>query len=195
MNRTAKTVRDTSETKVAVELDLDGTGRHDVSTGVPFLNHMLELLARHSLVDLDIRATGDTDVDDHHTVEDVGLVVGSCIGRALGDHRGIRRYGSALVPMDDALAQVAIDLGGRPFLVYDVKCPRERIKSFDVRLVEEFFRALATEARMNLHVRVLYGDEPHHVLESVFKGFARALREAVERDPREAGIPSSKGLL
>lgn len=195
MNRTAKITRDTRETRITVELDLDGTGKHAISTGVPFLNHMLELFSRHSLIDLTVEATGDTDVDDHHTVEDIGLVLGSCIGQALGDHKGIRRYGSILLPMDDSLSQIAIDLSGRPYLVYDVKCPHEFLKTFDVQLVEEFFRALMTEAKMNLHIHSLYGNETHHILESVFKGFARALRMAVEPDPRDQGIPSSKGVL
>ena len=195
MNRTAKITRNTRETQITVELDLDGTGKHSISTGVPFLNHMLELLSRHSLIDLTVQATGDTDVDDHHTVEDIGIVIGDCLNEALGDHKGIRRYGFMLLPMDDSLSQIAIDLSGRPYLVYDVKCPHEFLKTFDVQLVEEFFRALMTQARMNLHIHCLYGNETHHILESVFKGFARSLRMAVEKDPRDQGIPSSKGVL
>ena len=195
MNRTAKITRNTRETQIVAELDLDGTGKHSISTGVPFLNHMLELFSRHSLIDLNVRATGDTDVDDHHTVEDIGIVLGDCINEALGDRKGIRRYGFMLLPMDDSLSQIAIDLSGRPYLVYDVKCPHEFLKTFDVQLVEEFFRALMTQARMNLHIHSLYGNETHHILESVFKGFARSLRMAVEKDPRDQGIPSSKGVL
>jgi len=185
----------TRETDIAVTLDLDGTGRCTVATGMPFLDHMLELLGRHALLDLTIRARGDLPVDYHHTVEDLGLVLGTCLDRALGDRKGIRRYGWCLLPMDESLSQVALDLGGRPFLVYAVANRTRRIRDFDVRLVEEFFRALAVQARMNLHIRHLYGDEVHHAFESVFKGFARALRQAVERDPREKGVPSSKGRI
>ncbi len=193
--RKARLERNTRETKIKVELDLDGTGRNAISTGIPFLNHMMEIFSRHSLIDLDISAVGDLDVDDHHTVEDLGLVLGTCIDQALGDRRGIRRYGFMLLPMDESLCQVAVDLGGRPFMVFNVNNPRKKIKTFDVRLVEEFFRALMTQARMNLHINHLYGDEVHHAYESVFKAFARAMRMAVEIDPREGGVPSSKGVI
>ena len=193
--RKARLERNTRETKIKVELDLDGTGRNSISTGIPFLNHMMEIFSRHSLIDLDISAVGDLDVDDHHTVEDLGLVLGTCIDQALGDRRGIRRYGFMLLPMDESLCQVAVDLGGRPFMVFNVNNARKKIKTFDVRLVEEFFRALMTQARMNLHVNHLYGDEVHHAYESVFKAFARAMRMAVEIDPREGGVPSSKGVI
>ena len=193
--RKASLERNTRETKIKVELDLDGTGRNAISTGIPFLNHMMEIFSRHSLIDLDISAVGDLDVDDHHTVEDLGLVLGTCIDQALGDRRGIRRYGFMLLPMDESLCQVAVDLGGRPFMVFNVNNPRKKIKTFDVRLVEEFFRALMTQARMNLHINHLYGDEVHHAYESVFKAFARAMRMAVEIDPREGGVPSSKGVI
>ena len=193
--RTAKLERNTRETKISVSINLDGAGRHSISTGIPFLNHMLEILARHSLIDLDISAVGDLDVDDHHTVEDLGLVLGTCLDQALGDRRGIRRYGFMLLPMDESLCQVALDLGGRPYMVYNVNNGRKAIKTFDVRLVEEFFRALMTQARMNLHISHLYGDEVHHAYESVFKAFAHALRMAVETDPRESGVPSSKGVI
>ena len=193
--RTARIERNTRETQITIELDLDGSGKHSVSTGIPFLNHMLEIFARHSLIDLTIKATGDLDVDDHHTVEDIGLVLGTCIDKALGDRKGIRRYGFFLMPMDESLCQVALDLGGRPFMVYNVNNERKAIKTFDVRLVEEFFRALMTQARMNLHINHIYGDEVHHAYESVFKGFSRALRMAVEIDPRESGVPSSKGVI
>lgn len=195
MSRTATQQRKTRETAVALTIDLDGTGRAAIETGIPFLNHMLELLARHALVDIELQATGDLEVDYHHTVEDIGLVMGNCIDQALGDRSGIRRYGFSLLPMDESLCQVALDLGGRPFLVYDIANRKRRIRDFDVKLIEEFFRALATQARLNLHIRHLYGDEVHHAYESVFKGFARALRMAVERDPRETGIPSSKGTI
>ena len=195
MNRTAEITRKTRETDIALSLDLDGTGKADVSTGIPFFDHMLELFARHSLVDLSVKASGDIAVDYHHTVEDVGLVLGTALDRALGERRGIRRYGFFLLPMDEALVRVAIDLGGRPFLVYSVNCPRTHVRDFDIQLFEEFFRALAMNARLNLHAAHLYGAEAHHAAEGLFKGFARALRMAVEPDPRDAGIPSTKGAL
>jgi imidazoleglycerol-phosphate dehydratase len=156
---------------------------------------MLELFARHALVDLDVSAKGDVHVDYHHTVEDVGLVLGACLNAALGDRRGIRRYGFFLLPMDEALCEVAVDLGGRPFLVFASALKHLKVRDFEVKLLEEFFRALSVEARLNLHVRQVYGDETHHVCEAMFKGFARALRMAVECDPRETGIPSSKGTI
>ena len=193
--RQAKVVRNTRETQIEISLDLDGTGRHEISTGIPFMNHMLEIFSRHSLVDLTVKATGDTEVDDHHTMEDIGIVLGSCLDKALGDRRGIRRYGSMLLPMDESLTRVAIDISGRPYLVYKVKKDRDFIGTFDVRLVEEFFRSVAMQVKMNLHIENLYGDECHHIVESVFKAFARALREAVEPDPRDSGIPSSKGVI
>jgi imidazoleglycerol-phosphate dehydratase len=193
--RCASQHRKTRETDIAVTLDLDGTGRCKIDTGIPFVDHMLELFARHALVDLDIKATGDVAVDYHHTVEDLGLVLGTCLDQALGDRRGIRRYGSCLLPMDESLSQVAVDLGGRPFLVFGIACRKRKIRDFDVKLIEEFLRAFTIQARLNLHVQHLYGDEVHHAYESVFKGLARALRQAVEHDPRERGIPSSKGTL
>jgi imidazoleglycerol-phosphate dehydratase len=159
------------------------------------MNHMLELLGRHSLMELNIRAKGDLPVDYHHTVEDLGLALGSALDKALGVRKGIRRYGWCLMPMDDAMTEVAVDLGGRPFLVYSIVNRTRRIRDFDVRLIEEFFRAFTVQARLNLHINNRYGADPHHVFESVFKGLARALRQAVERDPRETGIPSSKGIL
>jgi imidazoleglycerol-phosphate dehydratase len=193
--RTATLHRKTRETDIAATLNLDGAGAYEIETGIPFLNHMLELFAKHALFDLKITAKGDLDVDDHHTVEDLGLVLGTCLDQALGTRAGIRRYGNILLPMDEALAQVAIDLGGRPFLVYSIAHPATFIRGFDLKLVEEFLRAFVTQAKMNLHARLLYGDEAHHAYESIFKGLARALRMAVERDPREQGIPSSKGTL
>ncbi len=195
MARSATVARKTRETDIAVTLDLDGTGRCQVETGIGFLNHMLELFARHALVDLEVKASGDVDVDYHHTVEDVGLVLGSCLNKALGERRGIRRYGFFLLPMDETLCEVALDLGGRPYLVFASAMKHMRVRDFEVKLLEEFFRALSVEARMNLHIRQVYGDEAHHVCEAVFKGFARALRVAVEPDPRESGIPSSKGTI
>lgn len=193
--RTASIERNTRETRISLSLDIDGTGKHSVHTGIPFLDHMLEIFSRHSLVDLELKAEGDTEIDDHHTMEDVGLVLGSALNAALGDRRSIRRYGSVLLPMDDALSRVAVDISGRPYLVYKVACRRDFIGRFDVRLVEEFFRAVSVEARMNLHIESIYGDETHHIVESVFKGFARAMREAAAIDPRECGIPSSKGII
>ena len=193
--RTASLARTTRETDISLTIDLDGTGRADVSTGIPFFDHMLTLLARHALFDLTLRAKGDIDVDYHHTVEDVGLLLGDALDQALGERRGIRRYGFFLLPMDEALVRVAIDLGGRPYLVWSVQCPRTHVRDFDIQLFEEFFRALAVRARMNLHAAHLYGAEAHHAAEGLFKGFARALRMAVEPDPRESGIPSSKGSL
>lgn len=193
--RTAAKSRNTRETQIDVSLNLDGTGKNEISTSIPFLDHMFELFSRHSLIDLKVKATGDREVDDHHLVEDLGLVLGDCIDAALGDRKGIRRYGFFLLPMDEALSRVAIDLSGRPYLVCEIKNDRDFIGTFDVRLLEEFFRALSTQARMNLHIKSVYGDENHHIVESVFKGLARAIRMAVEPDPRDSGVPSSKGVL
>jgi imidazoleglycerol-phosphate dehydratase len=193
--RTARIKRTTTETDISVRLNIDGVGAYAVETELPFLNHMLELLARHALIDLEIRARGDLEVDAHHTVEDLGLVLGTALDKALGTRHGIARYGWCLLPMDDALSGAAVDLGGRPYLVYHRANRARRIGTFDLRLLEEFFRAFVTQARMNLHVVNLYGDEPHHVCESMFKGVARALRMAVARDPREKGLPSSKGKI
>ena len=187
--------RNTRETQIRVELDVDGTGQYAIETGIPFFNHMLELFAKHSLFDLNLKATGDLDVDDHHTVEDVGLALGDALNAALGDRKGIERYGFALLPMDETLARVALDLGGRPYLVMEMATRRKFIRAFDLGLLEEFMRAFSTQARMNLHIAQLYGKDPHHAYESVFKGLARALRMAVRRNPREPGIPSSKGVL
>jgi len=193
--RTAAISRKTRETEIAVSLNLDGTGVYSVSTGIPFLDHMLELFSRHSLIDLNVKATGDLAVDYHHTVEDLGLVLGTCFDQALGERKGIRRYGWCQLPMDESLAEVAVDLGGRPFLVWSIANKKKKIRDFDVKLLEEFFRAFVMQAKLNLHVRHLYGDEVHHAYESVFKGFARALRAASETDPRDKGIPSSKGVI
>ncbi|MBM4144139.1 MAG: imidazoleglycerol-phosphate dehydratase HisB [Lentisphaerae bacterium] len=196
MNKRSATIRrKTRETAVTVALGLDGAGACAIETGLPFLNHMLELLGRHALLDLRVKASGDTDVDYHHLVEDIGLTMGAALNKALGARKGISRYGWAVAPMDDALSRAAVDLGGRPYLVYRVANRRRRILNFDLKLLEEFFRALATEARMNLHIENMYGDEPHHAYESVFKAAARALRMACARDPREKGVPSSKGRI
>ena len=195
-SRTADITRQTKETKVQLSLNLDGSGNTTAETGVGFFNHMLDLLGRHSLIDLTVHAEGDLDVDAHHTVEDVGIVLGQCLEKALGDKRGIYRYGHAIVPMDEALAQVAIDLSGRPAFVYHVQFKGSTIGNFDVELVNEFLKALATNAKMNLHVTVPYGDNNHHVAEAIFKATAKALRQAVSIDPRNAGgVPSTKGSL
>mgnify|MGYP001301548267 CR=1 FL=1 len=195
MARSATQARKTRETDIAVTLNLDGTGACKVETGIGFMDHMLELFARHALVDLEVKAVGDVNVDYHHTVEDLGLVIGSCLNAALGERRGIRRYGFFQLPMDEALCEVALDLGGRPFLVFASAMKHMKVRDFEVKLLEEFFRALTVEGRMNVHIRQVYGDEAHHVCEAMFKGFARALRMAVEGDPRETGIPSSKGTI
>lgn len=194
-DRTASRKRTTRETDIDIELNLDGVGESASSTGIGFFDHMLELFARHSLIDLKVSCKGDLHVDYHHTVEDVGLAIGECLNDALGTRKGITRYGHALLPMDDAFSRVALDLGGRPYLVFDIDHEAKAIRDFDLLLFKEFFRALVTQARMNLHVAQLYGEDPHHAYESVFKGFARAMRMAVAIDPREPGIPSSKGSL
>lgn len=193
--RTASRKRQTRETDIALTLNLDGSGATDINTGVGFLDHMLELLTKHALLDLTVHATGDLHVDDHHTVEDVGIVLGEALNEALGDRKGIRRYGHCLLPMDEALARVALDLGGRPFLVYQIDHPATHIKDFDLQLLEEFWRALTTQARMNLHIAQLYGKDVHHAHEAVFKGFAKALDHAKQHDPRVQGVPSSKNLI
>ncbi len=193
--RSAQLTRRTGETKVQLSLNLDGAGASEVATGVGFFNHMLDLLARHSLIDLTVEAEGDLDVDAHHTVEDVGIVLGQAIEKAVGDKKGIHRYGWAIVPMDESLAQVAIDLSGRPAFVFHVPFKGPKIGNFDVELVQEFFKALSTNARMNLHVTVPYGDNNHHIAEAIFKAAARALRQAVTLDPRNPGVPSTKGSL
>lgn len=194
-SRTAQIDRSTKETQVRVSLNLDGNGKNTIATGVGFFDHMLDLLARHSLIDLDIHATGDLQVDAHHTVEDVGIVIGQCLEKALADKRGIYRYGWAIVPMDESLAQVAVDLSGRPAFVFNVKFTGESIGSFPVELVEECLKALATSARMNLHISVPYGTNNHHIAEAIFKALAKALRQAVTHDPRNDQVPSTKGSL
>jgi imidazoleglycerol-phosphate dehydratase len=193
--RSAEIVRKTRETDIRLTLDLDGQGRADVQTGIGFLDHMLELFARHSLVDLTVACTGDLHVDGHHTTEDVGLCLGQAIDRALGDRAGIRRYGHAILPMDETLVTVAVDLGGRPYWVWDVTMPTARVGDFDSELVADFWQAVANQGRMNLHVLLHHGRNTHHVSEAIFKGAARALRAAFEADPRSPGIPSTKGTL
>ncbi|MDA0323318.1 MAG: imidazoleglycerol-phosphate dehydratase HisB [Verrucomicrobia bacterium] len=195
MPRKARITRKTKETDITVDLNIDGSGVYRNATGIPFLDHMLDLLSKHSLIDLKVRAKGDLNVDYHHTVEDVGLVIGQALDKALAQRAGITRYGSALLPMDEAMSRVAIDLGGRPFLVYSLATRTRKIRDFDVQLIEEFFRAFSTAGRMNLHIAQLYGKDVHHAVESVFKGVARALRQACAKDPRVKGVPSSKGSL
>lgn len=194
-DRTAEISRQTKETKITLALNLDGTGQSRVETGVGFFDHMLDLLSRHSLIDLSVDAEGDLDVDDHHTVEDVGIVLGQAIEKAVGDKRGIHRYGWAIVPMDESLAQVAIDLSGRAAFIFNATFNGPKIGKFDTELVAEFLKALATTARMNLHVNVPYGDNNHHIAEAIFKATAKALRQAVSADPRNTGVPSTKGAL
>ena len=188
--------RKTAETSISVTIDLDGTGLYDNQTGVGFFDHMLDQLARHALIDLKIRAEGDLHIDDHHTVEDVGLALGKALAQAVGDKRGIRRYGDCLLPMDDALVRAALDLSGRPYLVWKVDFTSSKIGSFDTELVREFFNAFAMQSGMTLHVERLDGFNAHHVAEAAFKSVARALRVALETDPRKSdAIPSTKGTL
>ena len=195
MPRTAAIHRATAETTIDLRLDLDGSGRADLSTGVGFFDHMLTLLARHSLIDLTTRATGDLDVDPHHTVEDTGICLGKALVEALGDKAGIRRYGSATLPMDEVLVTSAIDLGGRPFCVWQAEIPPEVLGAFNAPLAEEFWRAVSSSGLCNLHVILHHGRNTHHIVEGIFKATARALRQAVEIDPRMSGIPSTKGVL
>ena len=194
--RKAEITRTTNETEISVSVTLDGTGQHRMASGVGFFDHMLDQLARHALVDISLSAKGDLHIDDHHTVEDCGIALGQALARALGDKRGIRRYGECSLPMDDAQVRCALDLSGRPFLVWNVPFPTPKIGSFDTELVREFFQALATHAGVTLHVDLIHGINSHHIAEAVFKAVARSLRLAVEADPRMAGsIPSTKGTL
>jgi len=194
--RRATVTRNTRETRIEVEIDLDGDGTCQLKLGVPFLEHMLEQVARHGLIDLRIEATGDLDIDDHHTVEDVGITLGQALTRALGDKAGVRRYGHSYVPLDEALSRVVVDLSGRPGLTFAVDFPRARVGNFDVDLFAEFFQGFVNHAACTLHVDCLRGRNTHHVIETIFKAFGRALRMAVEPDPRMAGItPSTKGTL
>jgi len=193
--RTVSQSRKTRETDVTVTLNLDGQGQWHCDSGAPFLDHMLSHVAAHGMIDLDLMARGDTEIDDHHTVEDVGILLGQALATALGDKRGIARYGSQLMPMDEALVLVVLDFSGRGLLVYDVALPSSRVGTFDTELVPEFLRALASNAGMTLHVKLLHGMNTHHIIEAVFKGLGRALRQAVSMDPRQTGIPSTKGSL
>ncbi|WP_366942942.1 imidazoleglycerol-phosphate dehydratase HisB [uncultured Victivallis sp.] len=195
MMRKSEVKRTTRETDITVMLELDGEGKSSVDTGIPFMNHMLELFAKHGFFNLEVRAKGDIEVDYHHTMEDLGLVLGQALAEALGDKAGIRRYGSCILPMDETLALVALDLSGRPCLVWDVDFPAQMIRDLDVRLFCEFFQALVNRAGMNLHVKKLAGEEVHHVAEAIFKAFAKALDQAVSLDPRVKGVLSTKGSL
>jgi imidazoleglycerol-phosphate dehydratase len=194
--RRAEIDRTTKETQIRAAVDLDGTGKAKIATGIGFLDHMLEQLAKHGLVDIELEAKGDLHIDQHHTVEDTGIVLGQAVAKALGDRAGIRRYGAALIPMDEALTRVALDASNRPFLVWKVAFKRPSIGGVDSELFQEWFRAFAQHAGLTLHVETLYGENHHHIIESCFKGLARALRQAVEPDPRGGGaVPSTKGSL
>jgi imidazoleglycerol-phosphate dehydratase len=194
--RTGSIERKTTETSIKVEIDLDGSGRYDVKTGIGFLDHMLEQLSRHSLIDLKVVAKGDLHIDAHHTTEDSGIAIGQAVNQALGDRKGIGRYGSAYVPMDETLTRVALDLSNRPYLVWKVKFTQDRLGEMDTELFKEWFQAFAQAAGVTLHVECLYGENNHHIVESCFKALARALRQAVEVDPRKAdAVPSTKGVL
>lgn len=195
MNRKYETSRKTSETDISLSMNIDGTGKGDISTGVGFFDHMLNLFAKHGLFDLKIRAKGDLDVDAHHTVEDVGIVLGQAIKEALGEKKSIKRYGSSFVPMDEALVLAALDLSGRPYLVFDGKLENEKLGNMDTELVEEFFRAVAFNAGINLHIKVFYGSNTHHIIEAMFKAFGRAIDEASGMDNRIEGVMSTKGML
>ena len=194
--REAEITRDTKETKISFKLNIDGSGQADISTGIAFLDHMLQLFARHGFFDLSIEAKGDIDVDYHHLVEDMGISMGQAVKEALSDKAGIRRYGFFVLPMDETLATVALDISNRGYLVYDVDCPNPQVRDFNIHLFKEFFQAFANEVACNLHIRLEYGDEPHHVAEAIFKGFANALDLATQAEPRLAGkVPSTKGTL
>ncbi len=195
MNRRAEVSRKTNETDVAISLDIDGKGNSCIKTGIGFFDHMLALFAKHGLMDLNVEAQGDLEVDAHHTVEDVGIVLGQAIKDALGDKKSIKRYGTAFVPMDEALAMVAVDISGRPFLVFDVDLNTETVGAMDTELVEEFFRAVAFNAGITLHIKKMYGKNSHHIIEAVFKAFGRALDEATKIDDRIGGVMSTKGIL
>lgn len=195
MSRKASIERITRETQIKLTLEIDGMGEAKVCTSVPFLDHMLDLFTRHGLFDLKVEAKGDIDIDFHHTVEDIGIVLGQAFREALGDKKGIRRYGQASVPMDETLASVAIDLSGRSYMVYNVMLPKIKIGEFDVELAREFFQAFANNSGANLHINVMYGDNVHHILEACFKGMARALDQATQLDPRIEGVMSTKGKL
>ena len=193
--RRAEIERKTAETQISIKLNLDGEGTCDIATGIGFLDHMLTLLAKHSFMDLTVKAKGDLEVDSHHTVEDIGIVLGEALQEALGDKAGIHRYGNCFIPMDETLAQVCLDFSGRPFLVFDAEIPKIQLGNYDTEMTEEFFRAVAMHCGLTLHIRVLYGSNVHHIIEAIFKAFARAVAEAAAVDPRVKGVMSSKGVL
>jgi imidazoleglycerol-phosphate dehydratase len=195
MSRRAVIERETRETKIRVEIDLDGTGVHEIKTPLPFLSHMLDQLGRHGMFDLRVHAEGDVEIDGHHTTEDVAIVIGQAVQRALGDKKGIRRYGSATLPMDEACVTCALDLSGRPYFVWRVPMPKAKVGEFDTELAEVFFEGFARGANANLHMHLVSGEVLHHIIEICFKAFARALRDAVELDPRSTSVPSTKGTL
>lgn len=195
MSRTASLERVTGETAIKASLNLDGSGQSQIATGIGFFDHMLILLSKHGLFDLSVAANGDIDVDGHHTVEDTGIVLGQVLAQALGDKAGIKRYGTAFVPMDEALAMVSLDISGRPFLVFDAVLPNEQVGQFDSELTEEFLRALSVHAGLTLHVRLLSGKNTHHIIEAIFKALGRALDEATRQDDRIKGVMSTKGML
>ena len=193
--RRAEIGRKTAETQISIKLNLDGEGTCDIATGIGFLDHMLTLLAKHSFMDLTVKAKGDLEVDSHHTVEDIGIVLGEALQEALGDKAGIHRYGNCFIPMDETLAQVCLDFSGRPFLVFGAEIPKIQLGNYDTEMTEEFFRAVAVHCGLTLHIRVLYGSNVHHIIEAIFKAFARAVAEATAVDPRVKGVMSSKGVL
>ena len=193
--RRAEIERKTAETQISIKLNLDGEGKCDIATGIGFLDHMLTLLAKHSFMDLTVKAKGDLEVDSHHTVEDIGIVLGEALQEALGDKAGIHRYGNCFIPMDETLAQVCLDFSGRPFLVFGAEIPKIQLGNYDAEMTEEFFRAVAMHCGLTLHIRVLYGSNVHHIIEAIFKAFARAVAEATAVDPRVKGVMSSKGVL
>ena len=195
MARCAEIKRKTAETQISVKLTLDGEGKCDIATGIGFLDHMLTLLAKHSFMDLTVKAKGDLEVDSHHTVEDIGIVLGEALREALGDKAGIHRYGNCFIPMDETLAQACLDFSGRPFLVFGAEIPKIKLGNYDTEMTEEFFRAVAMHCGLTLHIRVLYGSNAHHIIEAIFKAFARAVAEAAAVDPRVKGVMSSKGVL
>ena len=193
--RQARVERTTAETRITADITLDGTGTSDVQTTIPFLDHMLTILAKHALLNLTVQASGDTHIDDHHLIEDVGITLGDAFRKALGEKRGIRRFASSAVPLDESLANIALDISGRPYLVYQVPLPQPRIKDFDLSLFEEFFRAFVVNAAITLHITVPYGRNSHHIMEAIFKGMAKAIEHAVGEDHRIQGVPSTKGTL
>lgn len=193
--RKAAVERKTKETEIRAQLEIDGTGAYEIETPFPFLNHMLSAFSKHGFFDLKLTAKGDTEIDDHHTVEDIGIVMGEVLAKAWGDKRGVRRFGNAAIPLDEALAQVTVDLSGRPYLVYQVSMPRKKIKEFDTEMIEHFFRSLVDQSKINLHINLTYGKDPHHIFEAIFKGFGRALDQATQLDPRVKGVASTKGKL